>query len=368
VTQECRCREPQKDPTAVARMEHTAKRSIFVPLRRRDGANWRRLFARMLCASLFALCHLASATPIKVLWYTYADPASEYVSFYSGLAGTGPGSAGSYPESSGITWDLTFFGPSSPVPVFSAYDVLVIHSGEAFRTQPPGGATVTPNYAGILANRNAIEAARGNRTLISGADADFHAVRGDSGLCPGAACGNYDGARGYVINAVDWAASGAGLGIVSFYHGEFAGSFWWDDPSSFLKSELQGNWIPFHENAAIVPASAANLSLDQGLTSSGLSNWGISFHGAFTSSIPGYISTVDSASHPGYSLSIATVALCQPTSSSRCISATLDEPSSASLLAVSALVLLFVFRNAQARGKRLGPEPYDALEFGMRSH
>ncbi|MGZ5145837.1 MAG: PEP-CTERM sorting domain-containing protein [Burkholderiales bacterium] len=349
-------------------MNQTAKRSSFARPRRTGGANWRALFACMLCASLFALCHLASATPIKVLWYTYADPASEYVTFYSSLAGTGPGSAGSYPESGGITWDLTFFGPSSPVPVFSAYDVLVIHSGEAFRTQPPGGATVTPDYAGILTNRNAIEAARGNRTLISGADADFHAVRGDSGLCPGAACGNYDGARGYVINAVDWAASGAGLGIVSFYHGEFAGSFWWDDPSSFLKSELQGNWIPFHENAAVVPASAANLSLDQGLTSSGLSNWGISFHGAFTNAIPGYISTVDSASQPGYSLSIATVALCQPTSSSRCISATLDEPSSASLLAVGALAIFFRFRNGRAGRKRPRSDAHDAIASLVRPH
>jgi hypothetical protein len=322
----------------------------------------------MVCAGLFALSHVASATPIKVLWYTYADSASEYVSFYTSLAGTGPGSAASYPQSGGITWDLTFFGPSSPVPVFSAYDVLVIHSGEAFRTQPPGGATVTPDYAGILSNRNAIEAARGNRTLISGADADFHAVRGDSGLCPGAACGNYDGARGYVINAVDWAASGAGLGVVSFYHGEFAGSFWWDDPSSFLRSELQGNWMPFHENAAVVPASAANLSLDQGLTSSGLSSWGISFHGAFTNPIPGYISTVDSASHPGYSLSIATVALCQPTSTSRCISATLDEPSSASLLVLGALAILFAFRNGRAGRKRARFEAHDASEFIVRPH
>jgi hypothetical protein len=181
------------------------------------------LVLRILCASLFALSQAVSATSIKVLWYTYA--ASEYVSFYSSLAGTGPGNAGSYPEGPGLTWDLTFFGPSSPAPWFSAYNVLVIHGGEAFRTQPPGGGLATPDFS-ILDNKIAIEEARGNRTFISGSDADFHAVRGDSGLCPDVHCGSFDGARGYVIDAVDWAASGAGLGILSFYHGEFPGSFW----------------------------------------------------------------------------------------------------------------------------------------------
>ena len=128
------------------------------------------LLLRVLCASLFALSQAVSATSIKVLWYTYADPASEYVSFYSSLAGTAPGNAGSYPEGPGLTWDLTFFGPSSPAPVFSAYNVLVIHGGEAFRTQPPGGSLATPDFRGILDNKIAIEEARGNRTFISGSD------------------------------------------------------------------------------------------------------------------------------------------------------------------------------------------------------
>src|SRR5687768_8392430 len=82
--------------------------------------------AGVLC-TLIGICNPAFATTIDVLWYTYADPASEYVSFYSSLAGTNAGNAGSYPESSGLTWNLTFFGPSSAPPTFSAYDVLVIH-------------------------------------------------------------------------------------------------------------------------------------------------------------------------------------------------------------------------------------------------
>lgn len=252
---------------------------------------------------------------------------------------------------------MTFFGPSSPSPAFADYDVLVIQSGEAFRTGPPEGPLATPNYSGILNNKTAIEAARGNRTFISGSDADFHAVRGDSGLCPDVSCGNYDGARGYVINAVDWAASGDGLGIVSFYHGEFPGSFWWDDPSSFLSSELQGQWINFSpdENAVIIPASVAGYPLDQNLSSVGLSGWFNSFHGGF-SNIPGYASTVDSGSHAGLSVSIASGAFvdgstsgpgtgtCRPGGGTNCASATVDEPSSAFLLAWSVCLLIALRR------------------------
>jgi hypothetical protein len=298
------------------------------------------LLLRILCASIFFLSQAVSATSIKVLWYTYADPASEYINFYSSLAGNGPGNAGSYPEGPALTWELTFFSPLSPAPVFSEYNVLVIHGGEAFRTQPPGGALATPNFSGILDNKVAIEQARGNRTFISGSDADFHAVRGDSGLCPDVHCGSFNGARGYVINAVDWAGSGAGLGILSFYHGEFPGSYWWDDPNSFLRSELQGNWFPVRENALVIPASAADFAANQGITSDGLSNWFHSFHGGF-SFIPGYSTTVESSG--GTPVSLATIALCQPSSGIYCTSAsaTLDEPTSASLLGVVLLLVTF---------------------------
>jgi hypothetical protein len=308
---------------------------------------------RVLCASLLAVSSLVHATSIDVLWYTYAHPSSEYVSFYSSLAGSGPGSAGSYPESGGLTWNVSFFGPSSAPPSFGTYDVLVIASGEAFRTGAPGGPLATPNYSGILDNRIAIEAARGLRSFISGADADFHAVRGDSGLCPGAGCGNFDGARGYVINAINWAASGVGLGIVSFYHGEFPESFWWDDPNSFLRAELQGNWFGLRENAVVIPPSAAGFPFNEGLTSAGLSGWTFSFHGGF-SSIPNYSSTVDSGSHPGLSVSIATVALCQPTSEFLCTTGAVYEPSSIALFA-GGIFLLFVVLNGRLRLKATLP-------------
>lgn len=311
---------------------------------RSDGTAGRQtavtVLFRLFGAAFVSLSGSAVAVPVDVLWYTYAHPDSEYVSFYSSLAGSEPGSAASYPESGGLTWNVSFFGPSGPSPDFAGYDVLVIHSGEAFRTNAPGGALAAPDFAGILSHRGAIEAARGNRTFISGSDADFHAVRGDSGLCPGAHCGDYDGALGYVINAVNWAGSGAGLGIVSFFHGEFPGSFWWDDPSSFLRRELQGSWGRRVENAAVIPAAAAGYAVNHGLTGAGLSDWTNSFHGNFAN-MPGYVSTVDSGSHPGSSVSIATIDLCRPTPGRFCL-ALVDEPPSALLLGSGMLLLLIV--------------------------
>ena len=257
-------------------------------------SRWVTAFA-LACAALASNVYAAT---INVLWYSYAHPQSEYKTFYRTLATSGT------PHSTGDTWNLTFFGPGDPPPDFTAYDVLVIHSGEGFRTGPPGGENLNPDYSGIFANKAAIEAARGNRTFLTGTDADFHAVRGDSGVCgTGSWC--LDGALGVVINAVNWAAGGNKLGIVSFVDGNFPGSFWWENPNSFLNNELSGYVSHDSENAGIIDANQATYPLNQGLTAAGISNWGLSFHGAFLATIPGYTAVVNSSARPLYVLSIA---------------------------------------------------------------
>ena len=248
---------------------------------------------------VFAAASNAYAVTINVLWYSYADPASEYKAFFNTLATTGS------PQPTGLTWNLTFFGPGDPPPVFSNYNLLVIHSGEAFRTGAPGQPNAIPDYSGIFANKAAIEAARGNRTIISGTDADFHAVRGDSGVC-GTGSNCLDGALGYLINSVNWAAGGTNLGILSFVDGNFAGSFWWNDPRSFLASELRGYVTRFNENDAIITAAQAAFPMNQGLTSTGMSNWGNSGHAGVLKTIPRYTATVDSGSSANYALSLET--------------------------------------------------------------
>lgn len=260
---------------------------------------------------------LAQAASINVLWYTYADPASEYrqkVSQLSSIVHT-------LPQSDGSSWNLSYWDAGSSAPNLTAFDVLVIQSGEAFRTGPPNGPLATPNYSGILENKAAIDFARGDRTFITTADSDFHTIRGDTGNIPddpsapdgggkcapaisGADC--WDGALGHTVNAVNWAGKGNGLGIVSFLDGEHPGSFWWTHENSFLREELEGKVIygGTEQNPVITSQQAAH-PINFGVTAQGLSDWDNSFH-AFILPVDGYNQVVDSGSRPGFTLAIAT--------------------------------------------------------------
>ena len=135
---------------------------------------------------------------------------------------------------------LLFLIPADSKDHRKEFDVLVIQSGEAFLTGAPGEPPATPDYSGILNNRAALGAARGDRTFLTAADADFHAIRGDTGNFAGSAslgapseegkCAPaisspecWDGALGHAVNAINWAGSGNGMGIVSFLDGEHPG-------------------------------------------------------------------------------------------------------------------------------------------------
>lgn len=275
-------------------------------------SKWTELAWRVGCAAMLAAGlgagGSAGAASINILWYTYADPLSEYRT--TGIPGIAAAAAG-HPEGSGLQWNVSFFDNASPVPDFSAFNVLVIESGEAFRTNPPGGALVTPDYTAILNNRAAIEAARGERTFISGSDSDFHAIRGDTGHCqPFTGCGFWDGATGYLVNQVNWAASGRGMNVVALVDAGFqpVDERWWADGRSFLHDELSGHVHYLTDNAPIIPATAAGYPLNAGLSSTGLSNWRNSFHAGFDADTPGYTATVFSGVQPGRALSLATTA------------------------------------------------------------
>lgn len=276
----------------------------------------KNVYPRILSAALVAglsFAPLGQTAPINVLWYTYADPASEYREKISQLSNI----VHTLPQSNGSSWNLDYWDAGSAAPDFSTFDVLVIESGEAFRTGAPGGPLATPNYSGILDNKAAIEASRGDRTFITTADSDFHAIRGDTGNIPDSSGGGlcapaltssdcWDGALGHSVNAVNWAGDGNGLGIVSFLDGEHAGSFWWTNVNSFLHDELDGrvSYGGSEQNPVINPLQAGH-PLNAGLTSKGLSDWDNSFH-AFLLPVDGYTSIVDSSLRPGMSVAIAT--------------------------------------------------------------
>ena len=276
-------------------------RCLALRWRWRGGSlpNW--VSGALLIAGLVTVVPAHGAS-INILWYTYGAPTSQYRSQVLELANL----AATLPESAKVQWQVTFFGPSDPAPIFANYDVLVIQNAEGFRTRPtPTDVDITPNYAGILNNKLSIEAARGDRTYISGSDGDFHAIRGDSGNCvPINGCFLYDGAVGYVVNAINWAASGNGMGVVSFYHGELAGGFWWNHPNSFLSAELTGRYSAARDNQ---PPVVVDLPLNRGLTPTGLSNWTNAFHGRFAD-VPGYTGVQFAANAPTLALSIATTA------------------------------------------------------------
>ena len=99
-------------------------------------------FARnltLLC-SLFWL-PAGFAANLDVLWYTYAVDGSRYRAEIGGLAAN----ALTYSDGSGLSWDLDFYDSNDPAPDFGRYDVLVVHSGEPFRTSLPGDPLQTPS-------------------------------------------------------------------------------------------------------------------------------------------------------------------------------------------------------------------------------
>lgn len=271
-----------------------------------------RIVATFLLLALTANSGIAHASKsIEVLWYTYADLESQYMNhldsfgFSSEASGHGPGNM----------WDITLFRPGD-APDFSKYNVLVIESGEAFRTGAPGGPYATPDYSGILSQKTAIQKARGSRTFLSGSDADFHAVRGDTGNVSPSNSDGWDGAQGFVVNAVNWAADGSGLNIVSFVDGEFPGSFWWQDPESFLRSELKGYVTEgLKENTPYLAPSAPSAVMTD-LTSLGMDYWNVSYHAGFNMALPGYSPVVESVKYPNLWMSIisdtATASVSEP--------------------------------------------------------
>jgi len=261
---------------------------------------------------------------IDVLWYTYADTTSRYRNGIRMLAEI----VHRLPQSGGLRWNLRFFDPTSPRPAFERFNVLVIQSGEAFGSGSSAETgNLTPDFSGIFRHRAWIEKARGDRTFLTGADADVHALGGNTGNAPvregfrvtcnpplvGRNC--WDGALGHLVNAVNWASQGRGLGIVSMVAAEFPNSRWWLDRDSFLRAELSG--LGFHhslvrifgpgtrENSPEIPESAARHPLNRGLTSKGLSDWNNSFHAGFSRLIPGYVPIVNSTRYPDLAVAIA---------------------------------------------------------------
>ena len=119
---------------------------------------------------------------------------------------------------------------------------------------PQGGWNSYPDYTAV----NAAGLTFGSRQLATGQDADWHFING-----PGPT--NFDGPRGFLRDAINWAGNGTGLGLVMLGGTTLTG-FGSLGPSSG------------ETNNVVIPGPVAGFPINTGLTSAGLSNWSTSTH------------------------------------------------------------------------------------------
>jgi len=231
----------------------------------------------------------ANAADINVLWTSGTDDYNTSMQSVADRAATyDPASDGA------LSWNLTFWDGTYD-PTFSNFDVLVIGSTcdevEVSGTGGDGTCGRTPGFYGngvtadgVLAYGTEIDNARGDdsRTFLSGQDADYHQLNNLPGVD--------DGPRGFMINAVNWAASGVGLGIVSMTDRIPGGaSFgWWTADGSFLADEIPDSSVwDYNSQEVNIGPGQDTFPVNEGLTSDGLSNWNTSSHACF-GDISGY--------------------------------------------------------------------------------
>ena len=236
----------------------------------------RRLTGTM-CLSAFAFsAAMAQATSIDVLW-TAGDTGynADITTLATGADTYDPNGDGA------LSWNLTLWDGGAVD--FAAYDVLVVGSACNVSTNGNCGGSgffgTNVSVAGVLANKAGIEAARGNRTFLSGQDADWHYENS-----PGA---RDDGPRGFLINAVNWAASGTGLGIVSMVDRYINNDGWWTLEDSFLADELGDSVFAYQNQDVDIGDGQDTFPINEGLTSAGLSNWNTSSHSCLNA-VDGY--------------------------------------------------------------------------------
>jgi hypothetical protein len=195
----------------------------------------------------------ASAGMINVLWYTggistFSANFASYSAALASLAAAAPSAPG------GNTWNITQWN-SGPEPS-GAFNVLVTAS-------PEGPWATSPNYAAIQAAAPGITL--GDRVMLTGLDADWHYINN-----PGPA--NFNGPKGFLLDSINWAGSGTGLGAV------FLGSY---TQTGFVFTG-QSQTSNVNQDDVRIPAAFASFPINTGLTSAGLSNWGQSSHSVYT--------------------------------------------------------------------------------------
>lgn len=194
------------------------------------------------------------ASTVNILWYTggakVTSTAGSYETVINALAVQ---EANPIFNISGSinTWNITYWtGGAKPVGTFN---VLVAAAAA-------GPWNTNPNYLALTTGVNA--ASFGDRVMLTGQDADWHLA-----YTPGP--GLFNNPAGFLIDAVNWAGSGTGMGGV-FLNTGVEGSIF----SGFGTSQIANNIIT-------IPPAYAAFPINAGLTSAGLSGWNDSAHDTF---------------------------------------------------------------------------------------
>jgi hypothetical protein len=104
--------------------------------------------------------------------------------------------------------------------------------------------------------------------MVTGQDADWHYTN-----FPGPAA--FDNPQGFLLDSINWAGSGTGLGLVLLGQEGTGG----DGASNFGLTGYSSD--EFSQDSVLIPAAEAGFPINTGLTSAGLSNWSSSSHRDF---------------------------------------------------------------------------------------
>ena len=205
-------------------------------------------------AAIIALGGPAFGSTVNILWYTGGAEATGAGTYEAKMNALAAAENSAFNVSGSInTWNITYWtGGAKPVGTFN---VLVAASRE-------GSWSTFPNYTSLLAGVTG--ASFGDRVMLTGQDADWHDT-----FSPGS--GSFNGPAGFLIDAINWAGSGTGMGGVLLSTGVEATLF----PSSTGLGDGIAN------DTVNIPAAFATFPINAGLTSAGLSNWGTSAHDEF---------------------------------------------------------------------------------------
>ena len=195
------------------------------------------------------------ANPVNILWYTGGvvsggSSISNYDTAVGDLAALAPTSPGSN------TWNVTFWnGGTMPTGTFN---VLVIAS-------PTGPWSTDPDYSALQAAVPSF----GDRLMLTGQDADWHYQNN-----PGPTA--FDGPQGFLLDSINWASSGTGMGLVALGMTGVGGC---DGGPELGLSGYASDCI--QTDNVQIPATFASFPINTNLSSAGLSNWNTSAHTSF---------------------------------------------------------------------------------------